>query len=28
VNLLLPFVGMALVLLFKPHGIMGKGANA
>jgi branched-chain amino acid transport system permease protein len=24
----LPFVGMALVLLFKPHGIMGKGANA
>lgn len=28
VNMLLPFVGMALVLLFKPHGIMGKGANA
>ncbi|MEP1216415.1 MAG: branched-chain amino acid ABC transporter permease [Marinobacter sp.] len=28
VNLLLPFVGMALVLLFKPHGIMGKGAHA
>ena len=28
VNLLLPFVGMALVLLLKPNGIMGKGANA
>lgn len=28
VNLLLPFVGMALVLLFKPNGIMGRGANA
>lgn len=28
VNMLLPFLGMALVLLFKPHGIMGKGANA
>ncbi|MEC7816451.1 MAG: branched-chain amino acid ABC transporter permease [Pseudomonadota bacterium] len=28
VNLLLPFVGMALVLLFKPNGIMGKGAHA
>ncbi|MGO1499983.1 MAG: branched-chain amino acid ABC transporter permease [Marinobacter sp.] len=28
VNMLLPFVGMALVLLFKPHGIMGKGATA
>ena len=27
-NLLLPFLGMALVLLFKPTGIMGKGANA
>ncbi len=25
VNLLLPFVGMALVLLFKPHGLMGRG---
>tara|TARA_R100000656_G_scaffold117726_1_gene91167 strand:+ start:1208 stop:2080 length:873 start_codon:yes stop_codon:yes gene_type:complete len=28
VNMLLPFVGMALVLLFKPTGIMGKGATA
>lgn len=28
VNLLLPFLGMALVLLFKPNGIMGKGATA
>lgn len=28
VNLLLPFVGMALVLLFKPNGIMGRGASA
>jgi branched-chain amino acid transport system permease protein len=28
VNLLLPFVGMALVLLLKPTGIMGKGASA
>jgi branched-chain amino acid transport system permease protein len=28
INLLLPFVGMALVLLFKPNGLMGKGANA
>lgn len=27
-NLLLPFLGMALVLLFKPTGIMGKRANA
>lgn len=27
-NLLLPFLGMALVLLFKPNGIMGKGASA
>jgi branched-chain amino acid transport system permease protein len=27
INLLLPFVGMALVLLFKPNGLMGKGAN-
>lgn len=27
VNLLLPFLGMALVLLFKPNGIMGKGAT-
>jgi branched-chain amino acid transport system permease protein len=27
-NLLLPFLGMALVLLFKPTGLMGKGANA
>jgi branched-chain amino acid transport system permease protein len=26
-NLLLPFVGMALVLLLKPNGIMGKGAS-
>lgn len=28
INLLLPFVGMALVLMFKPNGIMGKGAPA
>lgn len=28
VNMLLPFLGMALVLLFKPNGIMGKGAAA
>lgn len=28
VNLLLPFLGMALVLLFKPTGILGKGAQA
>lgn len=28
VNMLLPFMGMALVLLFKPNGIMGKGAAA
>lgn len=28
INLLLPFIGMALVLLFKPNGIMGKGASA
>lgn len=28
VNLLLPFLGMALVLLFKPNGLMGKGAHA
>lgn len=28
VNMLLPFIGMALVLLFKPNGIMGKGAAA
>ena len=28
VNMLLPFLGMALVLLFKPNGIMGKGATA
>ncbi|WP_336366705.1 branched-chain amino acid ABC transporter permease [Marinobacter sp. C2H3] len=28
VNMLLPFLGMALVLLFKPHGLMGKGASA
>ncbi|MBM7334872.1 MAG: branched-chain amino acid ABC transporter permease [Alcanivorax sp.] len=28
INMLLPFVGMALVLLFKPTGIMGKGATA
>ncbi|WP_372958394.1 branched-chain amino acid ABC transporter permease [Marinobacter sp.] len=27
-NLLLPFLGMALVLLFKPTGLLGKGANA
>lgn len=28
VNMLLPFLGMALVLLLKPTGVMGKGANA
>lgn len=28
INLVLPFLGMALVLLLKPHGLMGKGANA
>lgn len=28
VNMLLPFLGMALVLLFKPNGLMGKGAQA
>lgn len=27
VNLILPFVGMAIVLLLKPHGLMGKGAT-
>lgn len=27
VNLLLPFIGMALVLLFKPHGLMGSGGR-
>lgn len=27
VNLLLPFLGMALVLLFKPHGLMGGGSK-
>ncbi|MFL1406616.1 branched-chain amino acid ABC transporter permease [Marinobacter sp. M1N3S26] len=27
-NLLLPFLGMALVLLFRPTGIMGRGASA
>ena len=26
INLVLPFIGMAVVLLIKPHGIMGKGA--
>lgn len=26
-NLVLPFVGMAIVLLLKPHGLMGKGAS-
>jgi len=26
VNLVLPFVGMAIVLLLKPHGLLGKGA--
>lgn len=25
INLLLPYIGMALVLLFKPHGLMGGG---
>lgn len=28
VNLLLPFIGMALVLLFKPYGLMGSGARS
>ena len=28
INLVLPFVGMAIVLLLKPHGLMGKGASA
>lgn len=27
VNLVLPFIGMAIVLLLKPHGFMGKGAT-
>ncbi|MBF6618426.1 MAG: branched-chain amino acid ABC transporter permease [Candidimonas sp.] len=27
INLVLPFVGMAIVLLLKPHGLMGKGAS-
>lgn len=27
VNLILPFIGMAIVLLLKPHGLMGKGAT-
>lgn len=27
VNLILPFLGMAIVLLLKPHGLMGKGAT-
>lgn len=27
VNLVLPFLGMAIVLLLKPHGLMGKGAS-
>jgi branched-chain amino acid transport system permease protein len=26
INLVLPFVGMAIVLLLRPHGLMGKGA--
>ena len=26
VNMVLPFIGMALVLLVKPNGLMGKGA--
>ena len=28
INLILPFIGMAIVLLLKPHGLMGKGASA
>lgn len=28
INLVLPFVGMAIVLLLKPHGLLGKGASA
>lgn len=28
INMLLPYLGMALVLLFKPNGLMGKGATA
>jgi branched-chain amino acid transport system permease protein len=27
INLVLPFIGMAVVLLLKPHGLMGKGAS-
>jgi branched-chain amino acid transport system permease protein len=28
INLVLPFIGMAIVLLLKPHGLMGKGTTA
>lgn len=28
VNLVLPFIGMAIVLLIKPHGLLGKGATS
>ncbi|MEQ6916291.1 branched-chain amino acid ABC transporter permease [Halomonas aquatica] len=28
INLVLPYIGMALVLLIKPQGLMGKGASA
>src|SRR5690606_37759251 len=28
ISLVLPFIGMAIVLLLKPHGLMGKGASA
>ncbi|MDW7745924.1 branched-chain amino acid ABC transporter permease [Halomonas sp.] len=28
INLVLPYIGMALVLLLKPQGLMGKGASA
>lgn len=28
VNLVLPYIGMAIVLLIKPHGLLGKGATS
>ncbi|MDN5843270.1 MAG: branched-chain amino acid ABC transporter permease [Alcaligenaceae bacterium] len=28
VNLVLPYIGMALILLIKPHGLMGRGRSA
>lgn len=27
INLMLPFVGMAIVLLLKPHGLLGRRAS-